>query len=105
MTVSAAPSEDPRMLFHDVLGDGPQAALLLDGSGLVLAGAYIVQDGDDVGQAVGAELSGVSDEARRAMRHLGLGSWTSLVFETEAATVALARCADRSGAVAAYWTA
>lgn len=86
----ATPSEDPRLLFQDVLGDARQAALLLDSSGLVLAGAYIVEDGHDVAQAVGAELSGVSDEARRAMRHLGLGDWSSLVFETEAATVALA---------------
>ena len=82
--------EDARLLFRDVLGDARQAALLLDASGLVLAGAYIVDDGRDVAQAVGAELSGVSDEARRAMRHLGLGDWSSLVFETEAATVALA---------------
>ena len=76
-----------------MLGDARQAALLLDASGLVLAGAYLVEDGRDVAQAVGAELSGVSDEARRAMRHLALGDWTSLVFETEAATVALAPAA------------
>jgi len=81
---------DPRALFQDVLGEARQAALLLDGSGLVLAGAYLVDDGRDVAQDVGAELSGVSDEARRAMRHLGLGDWSSIVFETEAATIALA---------------
>jgi predicted regulator of Ras-like GTPase activity (Roadblock/LC7/MglB family) len=39
---------------------------------------------------VGAELSGVSDDARRAMRHLGLGAWQGIVFETDAATVAMA---------------
>ena len=79
-----------RLAFVGVLGDGDQTALLLDSSGLVLAGAYVDADGIDVGQDVGAQLSGVSDEATRAMRHLGLGAWTSLVFETEAANVALA---------------
>jgi predicted regulator of Ras-like GTPase activity (Roadblock/LC7/MglB family) len=43
-----------------------------------------------VAQEVGAELSGVSEEARRAMRHLGLGEWTSIVFETQVAYVAMA---------------
>lgn len=81
---------DSRLLFTDIIGDGRQAALLLDAAGLVLAGAYLRADGRDVGQEVGAELSGVSDEALRAMRHLGLGAWSSIVFETQAATVALA---------------
>ena len=72
------------------MGEGNQTALLLDAAGLVLAGAYITADGSDVAQQIGAELSGVSDEARRAMRHLGLGEWSCIVFESEAATVALA---------------
>lgn len=81
---------DSRLLFAELIGDGRQAALLLDAAGLVLAGAYMHADGRDVAQEVGAELSGVSDEALRAMRHLGLGAWSSIVFETQAATVALA---------------
>jgi tetratricopeptide (TPR) repeat protein len=80
----------PGLFFADLLGDAEQAALLLDGQGLVLAGTYIVADGRDVAQDVAGALSGVSDEARRAMRHLGLGDWSSLVFETEAASVAMA---------------
>lgn len=82
--------KDARYLFADVIGDGDQTALLLDEQGLVMAGAYLSADGRDVAQDVGAELSGVSDEARRAMRHLDLGSWTAIVFETEVATVAMA---------------
>ncbi len=82
--------QDARYLFADVIGDGDQTALLLDEQGLVMAGAYLSADGRDVAQDVGAELSGVSDEARRAMRHLDLGSWTAIVFETEVATVAMA---------------
>jgi len=81
---------DARDVFVDLLGDGEQTALLLDGQGYVLAGAYVVADGRDVSQEVGGALSGVSDEARRAMRHLGLGEWSSIVFETDVASVAMA---------------
>ena len=59
-----------------------------------MAGTYVTQDGRDVAQEVGAELSGVSDEARRAMRHLGLGDWSSLTVETDAAVVAMAPMRD-----------
>jgi len=81
---------DARFVFAEVLDPSEQAALLVDTDGLVLAGSYVVADGRDVAQEVGAALSGVSDEARRAMRHLGLGAWSSLVFEAEAATVGMA---------------
>jgi predicted regulator of Ras-like GTPase activity (Roadblock/LC7/MglB family) len=77
-------------LFSDVTADGDHTALLLDATGLVMAGTYVTADGRDVAQEVGAELSGVSDEAQRAMRHLGLGDWTSLTVETDAAVVAMA---------------
>jgi predicted regulator of Ras-like GTPase activity (Roadblock/LC7/MglB family) len=83
-------AHDPRFLFSDVLSDAEQTALLLDRDGLVLAGAYVAWDGRDVGQEVGAELSGVTDAARRTTRHLALGEWTSIVFETEVAVVAMA---------------
>jgi predicted regulator of Ras-like GTPase activity (Roadblock/LC7/MglB family) len=86
----AGTSHDPHFLFADMLTDAEQTALLLDKDGLVLAGAYIAWDGRDVGQEVGAELSGVTDAARRATRHLALGEWTSIVFETEVAVVAMA---------------
>jgi predicted regulator of Ras-like GTPase activity (Roadblock/LC7/MglB family)/Tfp pilus assembly protein PilF len=83
-------THDPRFLFADVLSEAEQTALLLDRDGLVLAGAYVAYDGRDVAQDVGAELSGVTDAARRAARHLSLGEWTSIVFETEVAVVAMA---------------
>jgi tetratricopeptide (TPR) repeat protein len=82
--------QDARDVFSDLLGDGEQTALLLDGQGYVLAGAYVIADGRDVAQEVGGALSGVSDEAQRAMRHLGLGEWSSIVFETDVAAVAMA---------------
>jgi predicted regulator of Ras-like GTPase activity (Roadblock/LC7/MglB family) len=83
-------SRDPHFLFADVLTEAEQTALLLDAEGFVLAGAYVGYDGRDVAQEVGAELSGVTDAARRATRHLSLGEWTSIVFETEVAVVAMA---------------
>jgi predicted regulator of Ras-like GTPase activity (Roadblock/LC7/MglB family) len=76
-----------------VLPEAEQTALLLDSEGFVLAGAYHGFDGTDLGQEVGAELSGVTDAARRATRHLQLGDWTSIVFETEVAVVAMAPAA------------
>ena len=98
-TSSIVPPElrgDSRYLFVDMLRDEGQTALLLDTQGLVLAGAYFNGDGDDVAQEVGAELSGVTDAARRTTRHLALGDWTSIVFETESAVVAMAP-SDRDG--------
>lgn len=84
----------PRPLFADALGEGEMTALLIDSEGLVMAGAYPTVGGGDVSQEIGAELRGVSDEVQRAMRHLALGSWTCISFETEAATVAMAPAGD-----------
>jgi predicted regulator of Ras-like GTPase activity (Roadblock/LC7/MglB family) len=94
-TVGLAPMSmdqvsDPRYLFADLTSAGDLAALLLDSEGLVLAGTYVVAGGVDVSQEIGAALTGISDEARRAMRHLGLGEWSTIVFESEAARVAMA---------------
>lgn len=85
--------DDPRALFAPVLEGADQTALLLDGSGMVLGGLYMTSDGRDVAQEVGAQLSGVSDEADRATRHLGIGTWKSIVFETDSAVVAMAPAA------------
>lgn len=92
-------SADPRLLFADVLAND-QTAIMLDKDGLVLAGAYYAADGRDVAEDVGATLSGVSGEAVRATRHLGIGEWRSIVFETEAAVVTLSP-APAAGSLAA----
>jgi predicted regulator of Ras-like GTPase activity (Roadblock/LC7/MglB family) len=88
--VPPLPRPSPRMLFADLIGDAEQTVLLLDADGFVLAGLYMDADGSDVAEEIGAQLSGVSEEARRAMRHLGLGDWHSITFETEAAVIAMA---------------
>jgi predicted regulator of Ras-like GTPase activity (Roadblock/LC7/MglB family) len=88
--LAVAPAVDARALFDDVLGGARQAAVLLDADGYLVAGRYLTEDGRDVGADIGAQLSGVSEEADRAMRHLGLGGWHQIVFEAEGASVAMA---------------
>jgi hypothetical protein len=83
-------TSDPRRVFADLLLDVGQTALLLDGEGFVLGGVYLDPDGVDVSEDVGAQLSGISEEVGRAMRHLDIGEWKSIVFETQAAVVGMA---------------
>lgn len=81
---------DPaRALFADITADGAGIVILIGADGLVLAGESVTHEGRDVAAEVGAAMSGVGEEASRSMRHLGLGNWTSIVFETDRATVAL----------------
>jgi tetratricopeptide (TPR) repeat protein len=85
---------DPQMLFADLLVDDGQTALLLDGAGYVMAGVYLDPDGNNVAQDVGAQLSGISEEVARSMRHLDIGDWTAITFETQAAVVAMSPARD-----------
>jgi len=90
--VTELPAPDltqPRHLFAPALDAADQTALLVDGDGLVLAGTYVDATGQDVAEVVAAELAGVSGEAERAMRHLALGAWTSLLVEANEAVVAM----------------
>lgn len=80
---------DLRLFFADMLM-AEETALLVDSTGLVLAGAYYEEGGTDIGAEVGAALCGVSDEAARATRYLGIGPWRSITFEAEAANVNIA---------------
>lgn len=87
---------DPQWLFADLLVDDGQTALLLDGNGFVLGGLYVDQAGNDLSQEIGAQLSGISDEVRRATKHLDVGDWRSITFETQVAVVAMAPASDQS---------
>ena len=90
--VPELPAPDPsraKQLFVSALDGADQHALLVDGDGLVLAGTYADGSGTDVADVIAAELAGVSGEAERAMRHLGLGAWTSLLVEADHAVVAM----------------
>jgi len=94
-------SDDPQWLFADLLVDDGQTALLLDGNGYVLAGLYIDQDANDLSQEIGAQLTGISEEVRRAAHHLDIGEWRSITFETEVAVVGMAPATDQSVIVVA----
>ena len=84
-------SESARTLFATAIGEAEQTALLLDAAGVPLAGSYVDNGGRDISVEIGAALSGVGREVSRSMRLLSLGAWTSVVVETDAATIALAR--------------
>jgi predicted regulator of Ras-like GTPase activity (Roadblock/LC7/MglB family) len=97
LTPAPTANTDARSLFRSIEAPG-RSMLLLDADGLVLAGRHIDEGGGDRAEEIGAELAGVSGEASRAMRFLGLGAWSSLVVESERATVAMSP-APRDGLV------
>ena len=90
----SAAADEARQLFATLLGDGDRTALLMDRDGLVLAGTYVDGSGREVSDEIGAHLSGLAEEAHRALRHLGLGRWESLLVEAQHATVGLAPAAE-----------
>jgi len=61
--------------------DGGRSVVLVDANGLLLAGSLTMPDGAENGDRVAAELAGVSREASRAGRLLGLGQWHSITLE------------------------
>ena len=61
--------------------DGGHAVVLVDANGLLLSGSLSTPDGGESGDGVAAELAGVSREASRAARLLGLGQWHSITLE------------------------
>lgn len=76
---TAAPLEDARVFAG--LEGAQEGLLLLDAAGRVLGGALRNPAGDDVTDAVAAYLAGVSQEAARTAKLLGLGTWTGLATE------------------------
>ncbi len=64
-----------------------EGLLLLDAAGLVLGGALKTPDGVDVTEVVAAYLAGVSQEASRTAKLLGLGEWRGLSAEGQGGQV------------------
>ena len=73
--------KSPATPFEGIEG-GEQGFLLVDGNGLRLSGTLRVSSGEDAGDRVAAQLAGVSREAARATRILGLGPWQSIAVES-----------------------
>jgi predicted regulator of Ras-like GTPase activity (Roadblock/LC7/MglB family) len=65
-----------------VLEEGEQGLLLVDSNGLRLGGMLTTSAEGDMGDRVAAQLAGLSREAARATRLLGLGTWHSISVET-----------------------
>ncbi len=67
--------------LFDGIDGGEGGLLLIDGNGLRLAGELASTAGEEAGDRVAAQLAGVSREAARATRLLGLGSWHAIAIE------------------------
>ena len=61
---------------------GDDGLLLVDGNGLRLSGSLRSPNNEEVGDRVAAELAGVSKEATRTTRLLGLGGWQAIAVES-----------------------
>jgi len=89
MAPPAGPLED-RRVFAGLEG-AQEGLLLLDAAGRVLGGALRDWNGADVTEAVAAYLAGVSLEAGRTAKLLGLGAWTGLAAEGQLGHIHLAQ--------------
>jgi len=78
-TPAAAPLDDARVFAG--LEGAQEGLLLLDAKGQVLGGALKDPRGRDVTDAVAAYLAGVSHEAARTTKLLGLGRWSGVAAE------------------------
>jgi tetratricopeptide (TPR) repeat protein len=77
----AAASTSADSPFAD-LEEGERGHLLVDANGMCLGGDVLKADGTHAGERVAAQLAGLSREASRATRLLGLGSWHSIAIES-----------------------
>ncbi|HYU07790.1 MAG TPA: tetratricopeptide repeat protein [Gemmatimonadales bacterium] len=84
----AAPLDEARVFAG--LEGAHEGLLLIDGAGRVLGGALRNRSGSDVTDAVAAYLAGVSQEAARTAKLLGLGAWNGLSAEGQHGNVHLA---------------
>ena len=62
--------------------NGDEGVMLVDGNGLRLSGSLRSPTNEDVGDRVAAELAGVSKEASRTAKLLGLGAWVAIAVES-----------------------
>jgi tetratricopeptide (TPR) repeat protein len=80
----AVPAEMPAVATLEASApeNGEQGLMLVDGNGLRLTGTLRSPGNEDVGDRVAAELAGVSKEASRTSRLLGLGAWQAIAVES-----------------------
>jgi tetratricopeptide (TPR) repeat protein len=85
---TAASGLDEARVFAGLEGAN-EGLLLIDGAGRVLGGALRDRAGGDVTDTVAAYLAGVSQEAARTAKLLGLGAWHGLSAEGQHGNVHL----------------
>jgi len=78
----AAASEAADAQVFAGLEGAESGLLLLDAKGMRLGGGLRSPAGEDVADAVAADLAGVSRDAARAAKLLGLGGWRTLAAES-----------------------
>ncbi len=83
------PRPDPGSVFAEL--EGGHSLVLVDANGLRLAGSLPAPGGAETGDRVAAQLAGVSREASRATRLLGLGTWQTIMVESPDAHFVLVR--------------
>ncbi len=71
--------------------EGGHSLVLVDANGLRLAGSLPAPDGGETADRVAAQLAGVSREASRATKLLGLGPWQTITVESPDAHFVLVR--------------
>ena len=91
---TAAPIEEKPVLMAEPVATAPtpqttasnghpeHGVMLVDAKGLRLNGTVLSPSKEDVGDRVAAELAGVSKEASRTSRLLGLGTWQAIAVES-----------------------
>jgi tetratricopeptide (TPR) repeat protein len=67
---------------HGAPSHADHCIMLVDGNGLRINGTLLSPSNEDVGDRVAAELAGVSKEATRTSRLLGLGTWQAIAVES-----------------------
>jgi predicted regulator of Ras-like GTPase activity (Roadblock/LC7/MglB family) len=80
----------PAGLFDELEG-GERGLLLVDANGLRVGGRLPGGNGEDLSDRVAAQLAGLSREAARATRLLGLGGWQSIAIESPDGHLVLAQ--------------
>jgi tetratricopeptide (TPR) repeat protein len=85
--VAASPLDESRVFAG--LEGANEGLLLIDAAGRVLGGALRSPSGADVTDTVAAYLAGVSQEAARTAKLLGLGAWSGLSAEGQHGNVHL----------------
>jgi tetratricopeptide (TPR) repeat protein len=76
------PAEPAAAGPFDAVDGGERGLLLVDANGLRLGGRLADEPADTAGDRVAAQLAGVSREAARATRLLGLGAWHTIAAES-----------------------